>query len=170
MSRMFLITSLIWSSLIAGTFFCWFFFFFWIRGHLLPSVEANSLFDGCDFRKFSLYGVFFFLHGTLPFQSKCFSLGFCYTATEIRRSPPNSPWDMCIWDSGFSSLKYKACFTLVLRLWQTFSSEEAAMVASEKRWGCSMPNNWSQLALQFTSCWPKLSLAANLAVPLWKHI
>lgn len=168
MSRMFLITSLIWSSLIAGTFFCW--FFYWIRGHLLPSVEANSLFDGCDFRKFSLYGVFFFLHGTLPFQSKCFSLGFCYTATEIRRSPPNSPWDMCIWDSGFSSLKYKACFTLVLRLWQTFSSEEAAMVASEKRWGCSMPNNWSQLALQFTSCWPKLSLAANLAVPSWKHI
>lgn len=170
MSRMFLITSLIWSSLIAGTFFCWFFFFFESEAICFPLLKLIAFLMAVILENSAFMVSFFFLHGTLPFQSKCFSLGFCYTATEIRRSPPNSPWDMCIWDSGFSSLKYKACFTLVLRLWQTFSSEEAAMVASEKRWGCSMPNNWSQLALQFTSCWPKLSLAANLAVPLWKHI
>lgn len=77
MSRMFLITSLIWSGLIAGTFFCC--FFYWIRGHLLPSVEANSLFDGCDFRKFSLYGVFFF-----------FCMVLCLSKVNV------SPWDSVI--------------------------------------------------------------------------
>lgn len=78
MSRMFLITSLIWSSLIAGTFFCWFFFFF----------ESEAI---C----FPLLKLIAFLMAVI-LENSAFMVSFFFCMVPCLSKVNVSPWDSVI--------------------------------------------------------------------------